>query len=642
MARKARSAAACWGTIMLSWSGTACLTGLIWQGNGSPMALLVQWGSYCVLSLKSESLIIPPGITCYLWSLPWLPATRRMRMAHWSSWFQVESIYASGAASLQEDLVKLGAVEYIIQGSSDAITFARAKTLGFQGLEIMVTRQQLHAIGWDRLEHLKNAQVYTGLQIPSLMLSEHNQGGIAHADSEVAQAAFKDIQVAIDWAAELGAAVILVPFFGRGEIITAADFERAVQAFRELCRQAAAGVRTLGVTVCYEGTLPAADIIRMAGAVDSPAFGCYFDLGNVVGRGMDTATEMRALGPLVRQVHIKDICAVPGPCHPGQGFVDFVESARTIREIAYDGWLVLETPAGPNELVARDISFTRSHFPLPGAAWPQVGAFSWEFKQGELPRLISSFQAYGLTAVQLSGEILVDALAEPTKIPGMRTDLDAAGITVAALGAYRNLVAPDAIKRRANIAFVKRCLETGPEFGTAVVATETGTRHPGSDWQPVHENWDKASWDLLRAALDELLPVAEERDMMLALEGYVNNVLQTPHQLALLLEQYPNPHLQVVLDPFNYLSSHLLPVATRTVAQFLERFEPHFVLAHLKDVSAAGAEMDTPEFGTGVFPHKLYLDFLRTRRPDLPVILEHLPFDRIPAAIQRIHAIADS
>ena len=49
--------------------------------------------------------------------------------------------------------------------------------------------------------------------------------------------------------------------------------------------------------------------------------------------------------------------------------------------------------------------------------------------------------------------------------------------------------------------------------------------------------------------------------------------------------------------------------------------------AHLKDVGTEGAEVETPEFGQGTFPQKRYLEFLRSRRPDLPILLERLPFD---------------
>ena len=53
-----------------------------------------------------------------------------------------------------------------------------------------------------------------------------------------------------------------------------------------------------------------------------------------------------------------------------------------------------------------------------------------------------------------------------------------------------------------------------------------------------------------------------------------------------------------------------------------------------------GVEAGSPEFGTGVFSQRPYLDFLRSARPDLPLVLEHLPFDAIPAAMDRVHARA--
>jgi sugar phosphate isomerase/epimerase len=180
-----------------------------------------------------------------------------------------------------------------------------------------------------------------------------------------------------------------------------------------------------------------------------------------------------------------------------------------------------------------------------------------------------------------------------------------------------------------------------PDFGTSVVATETGTRHPTSDWVASPQNWDQEAWGLLYAALDELVPVAQEYGAILALEGYVNNILQTTGQLRGVLERYNTPHLQAVLDPFNYLSAQLLPARERLTARFLSEFEPHFVIAHLKDVSDQGAEIDTPAFGQGVYPHQIYFDFLRDHRPELPLILEHLPFDHIPAAIERIKQITN-
>ena len=109
--------------------------------------------------------------------------------------------------------------------------------------------------------------------------------------------------------------------------------------------------------------------------------------------------------------------------------------------------------------------------------------------------------------------------------------------------------------------------------------------------------------------------MAEEQDAILALEAHVGNVLKTQGQLAGLLDRFPTQHLQVVCDPYNYLSSGLVPVHESATSELLDRFEPRFVLAHLKDVSPDGAQAGTPEFGTGAFAQVPYLEFLRTRRP---------------------------
>ena len=79
------------------------------------------------------------------------------------------------------------------------------------------------------------------------------------------------------------------------------------------------------------------------------------------------------------------------------------------------------------------------------------------------------------------------------------------------------------------------------------------------DWTDTPRNSSEEAWGLLYDALETLLPVAEERGVILALETYVGNVLKTQGQLTGLLDRFPTQHLQVVCDPYNYLSSGLVP-----------------------------------------------------------------------------------
>lgn len=536
--------------------------------------------------------------------------------------------------------MKLGVMDYIVAANDEHTMFGRARALGFAGVELNLARGDLFDPAQSRLRRLIAARDASGLAVPSLVLGEHNNGGIGSDDEATADAARDDIRAAIVWAAALGAPVILTPFFFRGDLVSEAQFERAARAFAELCPLAAAH----GVSLCYEGTLPAAAIRRMADLVASPAFGCYFDLANVVWRGMDTATEIRRLGPLIRQVHMKETRIGAGDVAPGLGRVDYAAAAAALAEIGYDDWMVMETPAGPDALLLRDISFTRRYFPgiAATAPWPRFGAFTYEFDHGEAERAAAAFQAAGLTAAQLGGPLLEDALQSTAAAARTREIFEAHGVRITALAGYRNLITPDLEQRRAGIAFLQRCLASAPLLGAGVVATETGTCCATSEWADDPANWDAPAWEDLCAVLAELLPVAEQHGTILALEGYVNNILKHHGQILGLFERFPTPYLQLVCDPYNYLSSHLLPVAAASTAAFFDRFEHRLVLAHLKDVGPDGAEVDTPEFGTGVFPQALYLEFLRDRRPDLPLILEHLPWEHIPAAIERVRAVSDA
>jgi sugar phosphate isomerase/epimerase len=503
----------------------------------------------------------------------------------------------------------VGVMTDVLPSRDEAELFHHARQIGFAGVEVILPA---------RLEALRAARAETGLEVPSLVLGEHSdRGGVADLDPAVAAAAVEDVRLASQWAQELGADALLVPFFGRAELRDAADVARAADALRPLCGGP--------VQVLYEGTLPAEGIRDLAAQVGSPQFGCYFDVANVVVRSMDTATELRALGDLVRRVHVKDARTKVNDCVPGLGFVDFAATARALDDIGYDGWIVLETPPGLPELVARDLSFVRSVIPglSPDVTWPRVGVFARELDEW------NTVLGLGVDVVQLGEELLDVEHAEA---------LAAAGIGVAGVAGYRNLIAPDEGERRENLAYLERCLELAPRLGTRIVATESGTRNRESEWADAPENVSPATFGLFEESIAQLVDAAERVGSILALEGMVRHVLRNQSALARILDTFPSRHLQVLLDPYNYMSRRLLPAQARVTQAFLDRFEHRFVLAHGKDVGPGGAEETTPAFGTGVFDQAPYLRFLRDRRPDLPVILEHLPLADVPRTVELVRA----
>ena len=528
--------------------------------------------------------------------------------------------------------MRVALMDTALQASEDV--FAVAARLGCDGVEVSLTRADLRGAGPESLARRRESH---GLEIHALVLGEHNHGGLADADPTVREAAAEDVRAAIGWASAVGAGVVLVPFFLRGEIVDDDGFDRCAEELAALCPRAAEH----GVTLCFEGLLAAREIRRLGERVGSHGFGAYVDLANPLRRALDTPTEIRSLRELVTRVHVKDILATPGDVHPGLGRVDFTECARALEEIGYDVWLTLETPTSPSPLVARDLSYARAAFGLGNPRpWPRFAAMTHELAPSGFAELGERAAALGLDSVQLGGDLLSACVASPERTEDGRRTLADHGVELAGLAGYRNLVAPDPDVREANIAYIGRCLELAPTLGTHVIATETGTRNPAGDWVDTPENWRDEAWRLLDDALGRLVPIAERAGTILALEGYVKNVLKTQSQLLGVLERFPSAHLQVVCDPYNYVARDLVPAQVRATAELLHRFEDRFVLAHLKDVASDGAHEGTPELGQGIFDQPPYLAFLRDRRPDLDLVLEHLPPEHIPRVIETVRRLA--
>jgi sugar phosphate isomerase/epimerase len=514
----------------------------------------------------------------------------------------------------------VGVLDCVLNQHTDRKAFSAARDAGFAGVEVSVTRAELSSSPRDRLQHILAAAADTGLLVPSLMIRELSLVDMASADPVIAAAAIADVTEATRWASRLGAGVILVPFFGGTEFSSEADVERTARALRAACTLGSA----IDVNVCYEGWLPAAAIARLARLVESDAFGCYFDLANPLRYGLDPVTEIRALGPLIRQVHIKDLRHHRRLVHPGLGTVDFEQCARALSDIGYNGWFVLETPAAPSSVVARDLAFTRRQFDCRRSptAVPRFGAASTEFAEGDWDGLARTFRDNGLESIVLAGPLLRECLESRARARRAREALAEARLEIVALAGDRPLATTDAVERSQSVALVTACLELAPLLDAGLVIADVG---PANAYHYGYLPPTDDTWLQLEKSIAELLVVAERCGTVLAIAAQTGTVVRCQADLLRLLDCFESEYLKIVCDPYRILSSDLLPAQRQQTQQYLERFEHQFVAARIGDVAAGGWRAGAGEFGTGVFCQPPYLDFLQASRPDLPLILDAVP-----------------
>ncbi len=220
--------------------------------------------------------------------------------------------------------------------------FDTAAKIGLDGVQLGIPRTEQEKLSLRRpevQEQFRAAAQRAGVQI----MGTACQFGKPLKSEPVAALVLHDW---IEVTHNLGARVMLVPFFGKANIVDVnvkEEFDRVVAVLRELAPRAEKSNVILGL----ENTLSAVDNRKILDAVGSPAVKVYYDVGNSTNNGHQVLEEIRALGKeYICEFHIKD-----GRNLLGAGKIDMPAIAQAIRDIGYDQWLVLET-SSPTDLVA--------------------------------------------------------------------------------------------------------------------------------------------------------------------------------------------------------------------------------------------------------------------------------------------------
>ena len=238
-------------------------------------------------------------------------------------------------------------------------SFQKAKEIGFDGVEVcMGVNYREHLLwqdgGIDKVNGLAEA---AGIEVPSLSPGGFTAYSFMHPTDSARSEGIAKLQYLAEIAPQLGAKVILVPFFGNGKI---EDDHIDTPRFIDGLKAAAETAEKHGVSLALESTLSAEQHQKIIDNVGSSAVGVYYDMGNATGFGYDSPSEMRSLGSAISQMHIKDTSGN----HAGEGDVDFPAVFDAAHAIGYDSWFVLETPGkdDPVASAAQNLNFVRNNF----------------------------------------------------------------------------------------------------------------------------------------------------------------------------------------------------------------------------------------------------------------------------------------
>jgi L-ribulose-5-phosphate 3-epimerase len=247
------------------------------------------------------------------------------------------------AAETHKSGMKFGMCDWSI-GRSDPTVFDVAKQIGLDGVEVSIGYPEDH-LQLRRPEVQKaylDAARKTGLAIPSTAMGVLNNVPLM---SEPKAALW--VSDAIEATAKLGARSMLLAFFSKGELKEddKDNLRRVTEALIELAPRA----EKAGVILGFESYLSAKTLIGILDQVKSPALQVYYDIYNNAHVKHNPVEEIGLLGrKRICQVHFKDYPML----EKGSGTVDWPAIVKTLREIKYDGWIVLETGSPNKDIVA--------------------------------------------------------------------------------------------------------------------------------------------------------------------------------------------------------------------------------------------------------------------------------------------------
>jgi D-psicose/D-tagatose/L-ribulose 3-epimerase len=240
----------------------------------------------------------------------------------------------------------------------------KLKAAGFDGVELPVFEGEVGHYKKVRAE-LDRA----GLKCTTVTIATPEANPVS-PDDGVRQAALDRLKWAIEVNHTLGSEAMCGPYHSAlgvfsGEPPTADEKKRAADVLRTAAEAARHANLTLAIEYlnrfeCYFLTT-AADTLALVEAVDHSNFRCMYDTFHANIEERRPSDAIHTVAPVLAHVHISE----NNRGTPGTGQVNWAENFRTLREVGYDGWLVIEAFGRALPALAAATRVWRDFFPSP-------------------------------------------------------------------------------------------------------------------------------------------------------------------------------------------------------------------------------------------------------------------------------------
>lgn len=207
--------------------------------------------------------------------------------------------------------------------------------LGLDGMELSFSEELI-----ENLDEYRKSALETGVEFPSMGMNVFCGQSYITAGSE---SFFEsEIQKALKCASYFDSKTIQIPAFFASDIKTEVELDMAAKNLKKACEMA----EKYNIYIGTENALDAENNLKLFSMVNHPLFKFYFDNQNLWRmKGKKCESVLHTMKDQIIEVHAKDSLVNDGKqkwMPLGTGDAEFFSSMNFLKNIDYNGWILLE------------------------------------------------------------------------------------------------------------------------------------------------------------------------------------------------------------------------------------------------------------------------------------------------------------
>jgi len=226
----------------------------------------------------------------------------------------------------------------------------------------------------------------------------------------------------------------------------------------------------------------------------------------------------------------------------------------------------------------------------------QVGFFL-NLDQGNLSdeQVVQMLAEVGYRCIEYSIRHLDPRSMSPSEMRKLVAMTESNGLAISEWVVQREFVHFDNAVRKKELALTMDCIRAAGDIGIGVVNCYTGPAPFMQIGSPtLHRDISEGqAWDMVCDACDQIIPVAEQSNVKIAIEAVYGMVCREYYTLAELMRRYDSAYFGVNYDPSHMVLHH------NTVDWTIHRLKDRIFHCHVKDAAGVPGKVMADTF---VFP----------------------------------------